>query len=113
MYWQLREDFEYGRIDLSGLVQSQDENTTEHLEKLQEELLAITFEERAGLIYIIKKEDLRHADRLGRSPDYADTLAMWNWVRQRTRPKFEDSDIDEFGDKREESLEEKYACAHF
>jgi len=83
MYWKLKDDLEQGRIDLSALLNEKE--SAEHIESLQTELLSITYEERAGMIYIVKKEDLRRPDRLGRSPDFADTLAMWNWVRERTR----------------------------
>lgn len=112
MYWKLKDDLEHGRVDLSYLLL--DKGSSQYLEKLQEELLSITYEERAGLIFIIKKEDLRHPDRLGRSPDFADTLAIWNWVRERTRETYKRrNEIDEetWGDT--EALEEKYARAHF
>ena len=86
MYWKLKDDMEHGRLDLSYLANNAEASgNTVDWEELQKELLSITYEERNGLIYVVSKTELRHADRLGRSPDYADTLAMWNWVRDRTR----------------------------
>jgi hypothetical protein len=82
MYWKLREDFEYGRIDLSYL-QGPD-GYFDGLHKLTQELLAHTYEiGKSGQIVIISKEDLRKPEILGRSPDFADALAIWNFVRDR------------------------------
>lgn len=83
MYWKLREDFEYGRLDLSFL-QSEEGYFTE-IHQLTQELLAHTYEiTGAGHIKIISKEELRKPEILGRSPDFADALAIWNFVRDRT-----------------------------
>lgn len=112
MYWKLKDDMEHGRIDLSFLLS--DKESAQYVEMLQEELLSITYEERGGLIFIIKKEDLRHPDRLGRSPDFADTLAIWNWVRERQREHYKPrNEIDEETWGNSESAEEKYSRAHF
>jgi hypothetical protein len=86
MYWKLKDDLEHNRIDLSFLLIDKDTDDLA-IEELQKELLAITYEERAGMIYILSKKEMRHPDRLGHSPDFADTLAMWNWVRERTRAR--------------------------
>ena len=39
------------------------------------------------MIYIVSKNELRKPDKLGRSPDFADALVLWNWVRCRTVDK--------------------------
>jgi hypothetical protein len=83
MAWKLREDFQYGRIDLSLLQKESNFYSNMHL--LQEEILAHTYKETNGVIQIISKDDLRKADSLGRSPDRFDALAIWNWVREKAR----------------------------
>lgn len=81
MFWKLRQDFEHGNIDLSML--QEEAGFYENLHMLQEEVLAHTYEERNGVLVIIDKNELRKEDHLGRSPDRADALAIWNWVRNR------------------------------
>lgn len=81
MWWKFREDMESGNIDLSYFASA--ECGFSDLTKLQEEVLAHTFEVRNGVIVVISKNDLRKPDFLGRSPDYADALVLWNWVRCR------------------------------
>lgn len=84
MYWKLREDFEKGLIDLSPLQGTQDAGTFyENMHMLQEELLAHTYAERNGTIIIVEKDILRKPENLARSPDRADALAIWNWVRDK------------------------------
>lgn len=68
-YWQLREDFQAGQIDMAKDAD------------VWEELLAVTFEDDASTVDIIAKDDIRAL--LGRSPDKSDALAMANWVRVR------------------------------
>lgn len=82
MLWKLREDFEYKRIDLSFLQSS--EGYFDGLNMLTQELLAHTYEiTGAGHISIISKDDLRKPDILGRSPDFSDAVALWNFVRDK------------------------------
>lgn len=90
MLWQLREDFQAGKIDLSPLV------TTEHyypnIDKLREELLSFYFKVQDDKVWISGTKELRKLERqradgstipsLGRSPDRAKSLAIWNWCRQ-------------------------------
>jgi hypothetical protein len=84
MLWKLREDFEYKRIDLSFLQSA--EGYFDGLNMLTQELLAHTYEiTGAGHISIISKDDLRKPDILGRSPDFSDALAIWNFVRDKRR----------------------------
>ena len=83
MAWKLREDFQYGRIDLSPL--QAEKNFYNNIHLLQEEVLAHTYKETNGLIQIVSKDDLRKSDSLGRSPDRFDALAIWNWVREKAR----------------------------
>lgn len=41
------------------------------------------FDEDGGIVTLESKDDIRK--RLGRSPDRADAVVYWNWVRPRTR----------------------------
>jgi hypothetical protein len=89
--WKLREDFQSGDIDLSMLCSP--DNYYENMHLLQEEVLAFWFDERAGKISIAASNELRKPQRsnkngmvvpsLGRSPDRAKALAIWNWCRSR------------------------------
>lgn len=89
--WQLREDFQAGNIDLSLLCSQ--EHFYENLDKMKEEVLAFWYREDKGDIWISGGADLRKPERnlangtkvpsLGRSPDRAKALAIWNWCRNR------------------------------
>ena len=97
MFWKLREDFEKGRIDLS-LLQGE-EGFYDNLYMLQEEILAHTYKEHNGTVIIISKDELRKPENLNRSPDRADALAIWNWVRGRhILPTPESSPVSELFD---------------
>ena len=100
-YWKLRQDFENGAIDLSAF--QTEEGFYDNLHMLQEEILAHTYEEINGLIKIIPKKELRRVQMsngepgLGRSPDRADALVIWNWVRDfeyKFTPDSRDTSID-------------------
>jgi len=84
--WKLREDFEFGRIDLSVLAISGYEN----LDKLKEELLAPYYRIENGQVWISSSNDLRRSQRtdgrpsLGRSPDRLKAFAIWNYSREWT-----------------------------
>lgn len=92
-YWKLREDMEYGNIDLSELVRQAAEEKAvagdglshgDNLNMLKEELLAIHFYVNDnGYIVIQSKAELRKPENLNRSPDRADAFAYWNWGRER------------------------------
>lgn len=69
MYWQLREDLRNGVIGLPRDPQ------------LIRELTVIQFDENKGVVTIESKDDIRK--RLGASPDRADAVVYWNWVRSR------------------------------
>ena len=74
---------ESGRVDLTWLA---DPNCTyDELSELQEEILAHTYaiNTTTGATQILPKTLLKKADKLGRSPDRADALVIWNWVRTR------------------------------
>lgn len=68
--WMLREDLRLGRI---GLPDD---------DRLIEELTAIEYEEPNGKITAEPKDKIR--TKLRRSPDRADAVAYWNFVRRRT-----------------------------
>lgn len=90
--WKLREDFMFGRIDLSPLSNPENpEDYYANLHLLREEVLAFRFRENklaSGKMWISSSEDLRRAQwpdgkpSLGRSPDRAKALAIWNYVRE-------------------------------
>ncbi len=89
--WKLREDFQAGNIDLSLLLTP--DHFYENIDKLKEEVLSFWWHEDKGDIWICSGSDLRRSDRqlqngqkvpsLGRSPDRAKALAIWNWVRDK------------------------------
>jgi hypothetical protein len=76
-WWQLRCDLELGNIDLSAL------KTWENLWKLKKEIMAHHMWIQGEHLRITSKKDMRKADVLGWSPNYADALVIWNWVRKR------------------------------
>lgn len=78
-WWKFREDMLAGEIDLSVLHKGA--GYFEDWNMLQQEIFAHTFTEPDGKIKVISKEELRKADKLGRSPDDADAIVMWNWGR--------------------------------
>lgn len=70
MWWQLREDLRLGRIALpSG-------------EALVKQLVTPTFQDDGQTIVESKKDIKRRLG--GKSPDRADAVVYWNWVRART-----------------------------
>lgn len=84
MYWQLMKDFEKGNIDLSPLLGTEENeynDSFDEIELLKQELLFLTYTTDKGHFQVIEKDALRKDDSLGRSPDFADALAIWNWIR--------------------------------
>lgn len=81
MWWKFGDDMRHGRVDLSPL--QNEEGYYENLHLLQEEILAHTYTEKNGIIQIVDKNELRKAEQLARSPDRADALVIWNWVRDK------------------------------
>lgn len=83
--WKLREDFEFGRIDLSVLAE-----VYPNLHLLEEELLAPYYKIEGGQVWISSSNDLRRSQRpdgrpsLGRSPDRLKAFAIWNYSRDWT-----------------------------
>jgi phage terminase large subunit len=71
MYWQLREDLRTGVVGLPAD------------RELFRELTLVQFKDEQGVVTIESKDDVRK--RLGKSPDRADAVVYWNWVRPRTR----------------------------
>lgn len=69
MWWQLRTDLQLGKVLLP------------EDEELWFELCQITYEVRNRLTYIQSKKEIRKT-MAGRSPDKADAVVFWNWVRQ-------------------------------
>jgi hypothetical protein len=73
----LASDLELGNIDLSGMEPG-------HLAEFKKQARHIyKTRDRKDKIRITPKEILRKAEHLGCSPDLADAIAAWNWVRKR------------------------------
>ena len=90
IWWELKTDFEQGNIDLSLLMSgsiTEDERGYyfQEFQRLQEEVLSITYTVYNGIVRVIKKNELRKSENLGRSPDVADAFAYWNYARKRSR----------------------------
>lgn len=69
MWWQMREDLRTGAVDLP--------NDPE----LFRQLIMPKYQERLGIVVLEEKAETKK--RLGRSPDKADAVVYWNWVRPR------------------------------
>jgi hypothetical protein len=70
MYDTLADDLQYGRVGGPGFADPE----------LQRELTAIKAGPRNGKTYVQEKDKIRSL--LGRSPNKADAVVYWNWVRQ-------------------------------
>lgn len=70
MWWQLRVDLMKGNLALA------------RDDQLWHELTVVEWEEQGGKIKVESKKELRKKLD-GRSPDRADAVVYWNWVRQR------------------------------
>lgn len=70
MYDLLADDLQQGRVGGPGFADLQ----------LQEELVAVKAGVRSGKTFIREKDKIR--ELLGRSPNKADAVVYWNWVRQ-------------------------------
>ena len=73
MWWQLAQDLQHNRLSIK-----KDEG-------LAMDLLAVTWQAKNGRI-VIKPKDLIRKE-LGRSTDKGDAAVYWNWVRDRSRVK--------------------------
>lgn len=82
MWWQFKLDLEDGNIDLSRLAQAFDDYNGVMF--LMEELYAHEMQVVNGKMRVTSKKEMANANRLGRSPDRADALVIWNWVRKRS-----------------------------
>lgn len=76
LWWTLRRDLQQGRLALPPDP------------VLHRELVMPTWEPRNGKILVEPKDKIR--ERLGRSPDRADAVVIWNWVRPRPEKEPED-----------------------
>lgn len=86
MWWKLKTDMENGDIDLSSFTNKPDKDSDQgyfnEFNTLQEEILAHTYRVYNGKLIVIPKHELRKPENLGRSPDFADALVIWNWTRR-------------------------------
>lgn len=74
IYWELREDLRLGLIAFAV-------TDYDYVEKLKKELTAARVMYNSNTIAVEKKEDIKR--RLGgKSPNIADAVAYWNWVRK-------------------------------
>ena len=81
MYWALREDIRRGEVVFNIADQSL-------MARIKKELTMPKFVLSSGSVTIEKKENI--VKRLGKSPNIADALAYWNWVRKGYRMKLGD-----------------------
>lgn len=79
MWWQMREDLRLGRVTLVND------------RALFHELTTPTWERKNGKVRVEEKTEIKK--RLGRSPDRADAVVYWNWVRPRASEEFPKSAI--------------------
>ncbi len=82
MWWQLRQDLMHGRLAIPVDP------------ALHRELVVATWETRNGKILVEAKEKIK--ERLGRSPDRADAVVLWNWVRPRPEQERHDEPVGAF-----------------
>lgn len=81
MYWELREDFRKGKVTISNEI------PIDIIKKLKKELVTIRFELRENSIAIEKKDKIKQ--RLGNSPNLADCMVYWNWMRKGYRSRYD------------------------
>jgi hypothetical protein len=72
MYWQLAQDLQHARI----IIAIEDKNK---LNQLKMELVTPKYSSRSNGILVEPKEKIKK--RLGKSPNMADAVVYWNWVR--------------------------------
>jgi hypothetical protein len=75
-WWKFKEDIEDGDVDLRLLA-----NHYPNFNLLQEEIFVHTYQVKNGILRVRPKDEIRKAKVLGRSPDRADALIIWNWMR--------------------------------
>lgn len=73
MYWEAREDFRNGEIAIVLTDKTL-------VEKLTKELITPKFLLNGSTITVERKEDIKK--RIGHSPNMADAVVYWNWVRK-------------------------------
>lgn len=86
IYYNLRaEAWSEGAKKLSSGMLDEETNTVISCKNMYKELIkqltAVNYKFRAGRILVEPKEEIKKPDRLGRSPDHADTyiMALWAW----------------------------------
>ena len=73
-YWELANDLQKGKLSISSDIPK------EILQALMKELATIRYELRENAITIEKKDKI--IKRLGKSPNLADCVMYWNWMRK-------------------------------
>ena len=68
------------RIEIKTLTQEVCKSSDEILQALMKELATIRYELRENAITIEKKDKI--IKRLGKSPNLADCVMYWNWMRK-------------------------------
>lgn len=76
-YWKFRDDLINKRIDLSWFRSRPDMR-----DMFLEECQSVDYVRKGGKLWISSKDDIRKADKLGRSPDLLDGVIYWNWARE-------------------------------
>lgn len=73
MYWELREDLRTNSVIFNI-------SNTKYRRQLKKELITPKFKIQGGKIFVESKEEIKK--RLGKSPNLADAVVYWNWVRK-------------------------------
>lgn len=74
MYWEFREDLRNGEVIFLDSIPKAT------IQELMRELVSPTFSSKAGKISVESKDEIKR--RLGHSPNKADAVVYWNWVRK-------------------------------
>jgi hypothetical protein len=94
MWWKFKSDMENGNIDLSAF--QTEEGYFDDFKIMEEEVLAHTFRVYNGKLIVLPKDELRKIEHLGRSPDFADALVIWNWARRDQEGAKSDPGVSEY-----------------
>src|SRR6478609_580308 len=74
MYWELREDLQHGTLKFN----IEDKRL---LKKIFKELMAHKYTTRSGKTIVMKKDEVKKVLG-GKSPNIADAIVYWNWMRK-------------------------------
>jgi len=79
-WWQFRDDLEQGNIDLSEFSEKYPDDYKKLINEIKYHDMYLT---AGGKQQVTPKEIIKKKENLGYSPNHADALVAWNWVRKR------------------------------